>query len=333
MISLSKLSIIVPFYNAAATLDRCCNSIMRQGIDDFEVFLINDGSSDQSKNIGKKWMTIDSRFKLFSQENAGPSMARNYALERITGDVIIFLDGDDELLPNTLKENLSIIHNHPDTDLVIFPLIKMAPDNTTTSGQEFSDERFYSHQDVITLWSHNSKKISGHLAGKMYRSYLWKKIRLPKDIRFAEDMYVLSDILYQVKKLFFSKRGGYIYHFQAGSATNSSWTAQKAAGIASASIHRWQVAVIHKNTLENQIYAWKYALALVVRTYQEFMSPQFYDHLHALIKHNYTWQQLYFSSPSIRSFTGLLINYIKLHFYHSTITHKKNACINHCQLL
>lgn len=89
-----KVSIIVPVFNAAPYLHRCLDSIVHQIYDNFEVFLIDDGSTDSSEMICDAYSN-DSRFHIFHQSNQGQSAARNFALKRVTGKYILFVDADD----------------------------------------------------------------------------------------------------------------------------------------------------------------------------------------------------------------------------------------------
>ena len=92
-----KVSIIVPIYNEETTLERCLNSLHKQTFSDFEVLLINDGSTDSSLEICEKYEKLDERFKVFSQANGGPSAARNLGIDRASGEFIYFVDADDHI--------------------------------------------------------------------------------------------------------------------------------------------------------------------------------------------------------------------------------------------
>ena len=89
------ISIIVPVYNAEAYLDRCIKSILNQTHRDFELILVDDGSTDSSIDICYKYAQKDSRIIVISQQNSGPGIARNRGLEIASGDYIGFVDSDD----------------------------------------------------------------------------------------------------------------------------------------------------------------------------------------------------------------------------------------------
>ena len=101
-----KVSIIIPVYNAEKYLDRCLNSILNQEYNNYEVIIIDDGSTDGSKMIIDDFIKKDSRFNNFTQANSGVSIARNKGLELATADYICFLDSDDWYDAGYLKEML-----------------------------------------------------------------------------------------------------------------------------------------------------------------------------------------------------------------------------------
>mgnify|MGYP000999180652 CR=1 FL=1 len=112
-----KISIIIPIFNADAFLDQCISSVLDQTFDDFELILINDGSTDQSGEICEKFAASDSRIKLYHKENGGVSSARNLGIENSIGEWITFVDSDDYLTSDYLKAFSEFVET--DTDLII----------------------------------------------------------------------------------------------------------------------------------------------------------------------------------------------------------------------
>ena len=94
-----EISIIVPVYNAENYLDNCIKSILNQTFEDFELILVNDGSTDKSSHICNYYKKIDSRIKLINKKNGGVSSARNKGLEVAIGKYIGFVDSDDYIHP------------------------------------------------------------------------------------------------------------------------------------------------------------------------------------------------------------------------------------------
>ena len=94
------VSIIVPVYNAERTVGRCIESILNQEYRDFELLLVNDGSTDASGSLCDGYAAKDSRIRVIHKKNAGVSAARNTALDLAQGTYLQFLDSDDWLTPD-----------------------------------------------------------------------------------------------------------------------------------------------------------------------------------------------------------------------------------------
>ena len=97
-----QFSIIVPVYNGEKTIERCVRSILSQKQVQLELLLIDDGSADKTYALCRSLAEGDSRIRLFHQENAGVSTARNRGLENAVGDFVTFVDADDLLAPGAL---------------------------------------------------------------------------------------------------------------------------------------------------------------------------------------------------------------------------------------
>lgn len=99
-----NLSIIVPIYNREKTLSRCLDSILSMKMQNYEVLLIDDGSTDASKEICKKYEFLDSRFNYYYKKNGGVSSARNLGLAKCSGIWVTFVDSDDFVSPNHFED-------------------------------------------------------------------------------------------------------------------------------------------------------------------------------------------------------------------------------------
>ena len=104
-----KFSFIVPVYNVEKYVKKCLDSIFDQTFKDFEVIVVNDGTKDNSMNIVKNYDV-----KIINQENQGLSVARNNGVKKATGDYIIFIDSDDYIEKDLLKEINKSLENKPD---------------------------------------------------------------------------------------------------------------------------------------------------------------------------------------------------------------------------
>jgi len=118
-----KISIIIPVYNVQEYLEKCLLSVMKQKYKNFEVIIIDDGSSDNSQSIYRKFLNIDSRIIVRRQKNQGISDARNAGIKASTGDYIFFLDADDWIEPDYINNCVKVLE-YSNTDLLITPYIR-----------------------------------------------------------------------------------------------------------------------------------------------------------------------------------------------------------------
>lgn len=115
-----KFSIIVPVFNSELYIEECVNSVLGQTYEDFELILVDDGSTDKSGLICDWYAQNDNRVRTFHEINSGVSAARNKGLENVTGEWILFLDSDDVLHLNALKCLSENIANCPQVDVFQF---------------------------------------------------------------------------------------------------------------------------------------------------------------------------------------------------------------------
>ena len=111
------ISVVIPLYNKEASIAQSLRSVLSQSHDDFEVVVVDDGSTDRSVSIVES--VHDSRVRLFRQENGGPSKARNTGVNNAIGEWIMFLDADDELLPGAIGYFAQKIKAHPKVDMFL----------------------------------------------------------------------------------------------------------------------------------------------------------------------------------------------------------------------
>ena len=124
-----KFSIIVPVYNVEKYLEKCLDSIKKQTFKDYEVIIVNDGTKDNSMDIAKKYP-----YKIVNQKNQGLSVARNTGVKNASGEYIIFLDSDDYIEKNLLKEINNSLKNKP--DIVRFQIREVYEDGRTKDYKE-----------------------------------------------------------------------------------------------------------------------------------------------------------------------------------------------------
>ena len=187
-----KISVIVPFYNAEATLARCLDSLIVQTFADFEALLIDDGSTDGSAVIAAGYARRDGRFRVFRQDNSGAGAARNLGLSESAGAYICFLDADDGLLPDYLEQMLTWALRDGADLVVSNPILvsdREAPRALTWYGtyQLTRDKAGYYE---LALRERDGMQLIPPW-GKLIRAELAKSSKFP-NMRFCEDAaYVL----------------------------------------------------------------------------------------------------------------------------------------------
>jgi len=110
------VSIILPVYNSELYINQSIQSVLNQSHENFELIIINDGSTDRSEEIIRS--NTDNRIHLYNQENCGVSTARNMGLQRITGDFFCFLDSDDLMPPNSIEARLNVFQSNEEIEFV-----------------------------------------------------------------------------------------------------------------------------------------------------------------------------------------------------------------------
>ena len=113
------ISVIIPLYNKEPIIERSLQSVLGQDYDDFEVVVVNDGSTDRSADIVRS--INDPRIRLIEQENGGPSKARNTGTKNARGEWIVFLDADDELLPGAMRMFSTTIESYSNYNFHNYP--------------------------------------------------------------------------------------------------------------------------------------------------------------------------------------------------------------------
>jgi glycosyltransferase involved in cell wall biosynthesis len=127
-IGMPKVSVIIPAYNAAPYLAESIESVLAQTYKDYEILVVDDGSSDETASVAKKF---EPAIKLFCQANSGPASARNLAIKHSTGEYVAFLDSDDFWTPDTLTEQVKYLDGNPQVGLVYGEAIMFTQDGAS----------------------------------------------------------------------------------------------------------------------------------------------------------------------------------------------------------
>lgn len=220
------ISVIVPVYNCENYIKKCILSILENIYQNFELIIVDDGSTDKSLEICKSFQEKDKRIKVFSQKNSGVSIARNKGISMAMGKYIIFIDADDEISRYYLKD--------------LFELIQKENAVLAQVGYTSSIDKISKDIDILL----NEKEYTTDKAFKELwcngdvNGYLWNKIFL-KDIiinskiMFCEEAIIWEDSLFIFQYLssvkgncYVSSNNDYYYRINSNSVTHKKETSK-----------------------------------------------------------------------------------------------------------
>ena len=205
------VSIVVPVYNTAEYLPACLDSILAQSFTDFELILVDDGSTDDSLRICEAYAFRDARIRVFHQQNAGVSAARNFGVEQAQGDWLCYVDSDDVVLPAYLQDMLEAADAE---DCLVMGNIS----DSRMKGLITSDVVLEGEAMVRYMLSHNILNLSGPVAKLYNRATLVNYgIRFPQDIHYGEDMLYFLQYLNHIGRVAFRQSELYQVTMREGS--------------------------------------------------------------------------------------------------------------------
>lgn len=200
------ISIIVPVYNSEQTLNRCVDSILVQSFSDWELLLINDGSTDKSGRICDQYAAIDKRIKVFHKKNGGVSSARNMGLDHAKGQWITFVDSDDSLTDYAFELNWNDICE----DLILFPFYFNYRDG---SLELFSLRTSGIIKNLIPFFEKEFAQIIFRVPwSKLYRNELIGNLRFDEKIKCGEDTLFVINYLKRIKSCNIQGKPLYIFN-------------------------------------------------------------------------------------------------------------------------
>ena len=211
------ISIIVPVYNVEEYLEECLESIRHQTYTDIEVILVNDGSTDGSREICEQYCEKDIRFRLINQENQGQSVARNRGFKESVGQYIMFVDSDDVINTNVLEGLLPYMKK--DVDIV-------------ECGMTRNKEEFFLNKTSTIIFEGNAKEailnciefkeVKFCPPTKLYRREIVEKIPFLEGYIY-EDVFTGINYLKHMRKIIVVDTIGYYYRVHANSTMTKSF--------------------------------------------------------------------------------------------------------------
>lgn len=218
-----KISVIVPIYNVEEYLDECMESLLNQTFNLFEVIAIDDGSTDSSFEILKKYETRFKHIKIISKSNGGLSNTRNLGIEKSEGDYILFLDSDDMLRKDALEKlyNLAIKYK---LDLVVYDGKRVDEINGVVDKEKYNRRKIYNEEllNKEEYFKGAGKKGMLHTPFHFYSKTIINKnkLRFEEGILHEDELFSITGYQF-VEKVGYCKDQLYIRRYRSDSIMSS----------------------------------------------------------------------------------------------------------------
>lgn len=213
MNSQALISIIIPVFNAEKYLQRCLTSVLEQTHKQFEVILVDDGSTDNSKEMYAAFVKQYKNFKSYYQNNSGPSTARNYGLTKAKGTYIAFVDADDYIEKGYLSELLEqMLVNHTDLSCCgYYELSNIYKNPLPINDFSQGDIGVISKEKYICSLFYGT---AGVLWGKLFKNEIIKTkgIRFNPEVKMSEDLIFNLEYAFCTERIAVSTKHNYYYN-------------------------------------------------------------------------------------------------------------------------
>lgn len=207
--AIMKLSIIIPVYNTEQTLKKCIDSVLQSSLNNFEIILVNDGSTDNSAKICESYKNnYPEQVQVIHQKNQGLSAARNAGLEMAKGQYITFIDSDDYITKDLYHHLLEQLNDNNSIDLLEYSLVKKGINNTEIVFN-FSNTIYHNHNDY---WFKTRAYTHAFAWNKIYKREIFKDLRYSIGKKF-EDVWLLPSIIQQCQTIATTSCGYYHYYY------------------------------------------------------------------------------------------------------------------------
>lgn len=211
-----EISVIVPVYKVEKYINKCVDSILAQTFTDFELWLVDDGSPDNSGTICDDYAKKDARVKVIHKKNGGLSDARNAALDVMQGEYVFFVDSDDWIAADTL-ETMHDASKRTGAKVVTGNFINAYEDGTTKELYAPADTEIVLKGEEIL-----STLLRPNATNRLYKAEIFKDLRYPVG-RLYEDAFVYHKILAQIDSMVLTGKFSYFYYIRNGSIMNSKY--------------------------------------------------------------------------------------------------------------
>lgn len=219
----SLVSILVPVYNTEEYLSQCIDSIVNQTYSNLQIILFDDGSSDSSAEICRKYAESDKRIEVYSKPNGGVAETRIALLSKAKGDYVLFVDADDWIEPDMVDYLINLAHQN-NAEIAICSNVL----NDAIPSTEYLETN-WTQRDTIEKFLYHSE-MNGSLWNKLIKSTLLHNISIPLDISYGEDALICWHALQKTSRSAVSTKQLYHYRMNNESISHQSFGPKKMSG-------------------------------------------------------------------------------------------------------
>ncbi len=306
-----KYSFIIPSYNCAEFLHRSLNSILEQEFHDFEIIIIDDGSTDNTFEICTEYQHRDDRIKFYRQSNAGVSAARNNGISKSTGDYLFFIDADDSLYNSKVLSGIdNFIVHHADCDIFQFQIFFV-------NGEKISPIKSIHIDAAVDIVEYAKLKMA---CGSVC-SYIFKRdvivvnsIFFIAGLRISEDQAFVYSYFSYCKKIGVLSVPGYLYYSDnLNSTTKKAYSKKDLEGhiVATNAI----IAHLHRNKSSYRFICERVAMMYmyILNICAQLKSDDF----------KYIKKNIHINPQFLRNNKGLLLIAMKINFHLTLLLYKR----------
>lgn len=291
-----KITIIVPVYNGESYVKRCVDMLLNQDYQNFEIIVVNDGSTDKTQEVLEKKYKENSKVRVISTNNQGVSTARNIGINASTGEYLLFVDSDDQLVPNALQRlNEQLIKYN--SELLIFGFSVFGDSrrkNDTYVLKKFEKDFRNENKEFIRALLSTNDNILGYAWRAVYSTYFLKV----NDIKFEKQLKISEDYLFLLRAMICSRNtvatSQELYEYHIGQ-TSMSTTHNPTLLHDMMWVNNW----IYENIIMNSPDLYPEYQYSVTNTYIRFVQNSLLDHRKIgkqifdiiKVKHNFNFQK------------------------------------------
>lgn len=286
------ITVIIPVYNCEKYLNTCIESIVNQTYKNLEIILVNDGSTDNTKDICNIWKKKDSRIKVYNIKNNGSAHARNIGILNSSGDYFYFIDSDDYIESDMLENLLFLMEKYN------CQIVESGYDLVNDRGDMINSCSY----DLYHLQEFTSyEAMQYHIKDEIFKQIIWNKL-YKKDVivKFKENKIIDDEfwtylVLSKAEHLFYTKK--IYYHYRQ-----------------------------HDNSIMHVKYSLKNLDVLEARRlrYEFIKNNNYFNQIYKMAKQSYFFTNMYHAQKILRELSGkekeIALKIVKNHFFHSKLS-------------